>query len=48
MAKFAYNNVNNASTSHTPLELNYYYHPYIFFKDKIDIRSKSHFINKLA
>ena len=27
MAEFTYNNAKNASTSHTPFELNYSYHP---------------------
>ena len=27
MAEFAYNNAKNASTDHTPFELNYGYHP---------------------
>ena len=48
MAKFAYNNAKNASTGHTPFELNCSYHLRIFFKDDIDSRSKSCSANKLA
>ncbi len=36
MAEFAYNNAKNASTGHTPFELNYGYHPRVFFEEDID------------
>ena len=48
MAKFAYNNVKNASTSHTPFELNCSFHPRVFFKDDVDSCSRSCSANKLA
>ena len=48
MAEFAYNNAKNASTGHTPLELNYGFHPQVFFEDDIDPRSRSRSANKLA
>ena len=39
MAKFAYNNVKNASTGYTLFELNYGYHPRILYKENLDLRS---------
>ncbi len=48
MADFAYNNAKNASTGHTPFELNCGYHPSVFFKDDVDSRSRSRFANKLT
>ncbi len=48
MVEFAYNNAKNASTSHIPFELNYGYHPKVFFKEDIDLRSRSRSANKLA
>ena len=48
MAEFAYNNTKNASTGHIPFELNCGFHPRVFFKDDIDLRSKSRSANKLA
>ena len=33
MAEFTYNNAKNASTGHTPFELNCYYHPRVSFKE---------------
>ena len=33
IAEFVYNNAKNASTSHTPFELNYGYHPCVYFKE---------------
>lgn len=47
MAKFAYNNVKNANTSHTSFELNYGYQLHIFYKKDIDFCSKSKLIDKL-
>ena len=41
MAEFAYNNAKNASTGHTPFELNCGYHPRISYKEKVDPRSQS-------
>ncbi len=48
MAEFAYNNIKNASTGHTPFKLNCGYHPRVFFKVDVDPRSKSCSINKLV
>ena len=39
MAEFAYNNAKNASTGHTPFELNYGYHPRMSYKEDVDPRS---------
>ena len=40
MAEFAYNNAKNASTGHTPFELNCGYHPRMLYKDNVNLRSK--------
>ena len=48
MAEFAYNNAKNASTGHTPFELNCSYHPRILYKKKVDSRSKSKSADKLS
>ena len=48
MAEFAYNNAKNASTGHTPFELNYGFHLWVFFKDDVDLHSRSRSANKLA
>ncbi len=48
MAEFAYNNAKNASTSHTPFELNCGYHPKVFFEEDVDSRSRSCSVNELA
>ena len=47
MAEFAYNNAKNASTGHTPFELNCGYHPRMSYKDDVDSRSKSKSADKL-
>ena len=41
MAEFAYNNAKNASTGHTPFELNCGYHPWMLYKKDVDPRSQS-------
>ncbi len=41
MAEFAYNNLKNASTCHTPFELNCGYHPRVSFEEDTNLRSKS-------
>ena len=41
MAEFAYNNAKNASTGHTPFELNCGYHPRISYDNNVDPCSKS-------
>ena len=48
MAEFAYNNAKNISTGHTPFELNYGFHPRVFFEDNIDTRSRSRSANELT
>ena len=48
MAKFAYNNAKNASTGHTPFELNCGYHPWMSYEDDVDPRSKSKSADKLS
>ena len=48
MAKFAYNNANNASTSHTLFELNYGYYPRISYKEVVNSHSKSKSADKLS
>ena len=48
MAEFVYKNTKNASTSYTPFELNFSYHPRVSFEENIDHHSKSRFANKLA
>ena len=48
MAKFAYNNVKNASTGYTPFELNYGYHPRILYEKDVNPRSQSKSANKLS
>ncbi len=48
MAEFAYNNAKNASTGHTPFELNCGYHPRVSFEEDVDLRSRSRSANKLA
>ena len=48
MAEFAYNNAKNASTSHTPFELNCGYHPRVSYEEDLDPRSKSKTAEKLS
>ena len=48
MAKFAYNNAKNASTGHTPFDLNCGYHPRMSFKEEVDPRSKSKLADELS
>ena len=40
MAEFAYNNAKNASTGHTPFELNCSYHPWMSYKEEVNPHSK--------
>ena len=47
MAKFAYNNAKNVSTGHTPFELNCGYHLWVFYKEHINLHSKSKSADKL-
>ena len=48
IAEFAYNNAKNASTGHTPFELNCGYHPRMLYEEKVDSRSKFKSANKLS
>ena len=47
MAEFAYNNAKNASTGHTPFELNYNYHPCVFLEEDTDPRFRLKTADKL-
>ena len=47
MAKFAYNNAQNANNGHTLFELNCEYHSLVFFKEDIDHYSESKLANEL-
>ena len=46
IAEFAYNNAKNASTGHMLFELNYGFHPRVFFEDDIDPHSRFCSANK--
>ncbi len=48
IAEFAYNNAKNASTGHTPFELNCGYHLRVSFEENVNPRSKSRSANELA
>ena len=48
IATFAYNNAKNASTAHTPFELNCGYYPYVFFKKDTNPRSWSKTADELS
>ncbi len=48
MAKFAYNNAKNASTSHMPFELNCGYHSQNFYEEDVDPRSWLKLADELA
>ena len=48
MAEFAYNNITNASTGHTPFELNCGYHLRVSFEEDVNPRSKSRSANEQA
>ncbi len=48
MAEFTYNNAKNASTGHTPFELNCGYYPRVSFEEDVDPRSRSRLANELA
>ena len=48
MAEFAYNNAKNASTGHIPFKFNCGYYPRVFFKEDVDLYSKSRSVNKLT
>ena len=48
MAEFAYNNAKNASTGHTPFELNCGYHPRMSYEEDVDPRSQSKSADELS
>ena len=48
MAEFAYKNAKNASTGHTPFELNCGYHSRVFFEEDIDSCYRFCSANRLA
>ena len=48
MAEFAYNNAKNASTGHTPFELNCEYHTGMLYEEDIDLCSKSKSADELS
>ena len=48
MAEFAYNNAKNASTDHTPFELNCGYYPCVSFKEDINPCSQSKTAEELS
>ena len=48
MAESAYNIAKNAKTSHILFELNYSYHPRVFFKEDVKSPLRSCSINELA
>ena len=47
MAEFVYTNAKNASIGHTPFEFNCEYHPWVFYKEDINLRSKFKSADKL-
>ena len=48
MVEFAYNNAKNASTSHTPYELNCGYYLQTSYKKDVDPRSQLNSVDELA
>ena len=48
MVEFAYNNAKNASTGHTPFELNCGYHPRMSYEEDVDPRSQSKSADELS
>ncbi len=48
MAEFAYNKAKNASTGHTPFELNCGYHLRASYKENVDLHSQSKLVDELA
>ena len=48
MAEFAYNNAKNASIDYTSFELNCGYHPRVFYKKNLDLRSQSRNAEELS
>ena len=48
MAEFAYNNAKNASTCYTSFEFNYSFRLLVFYKEDVNLHSKSKSADKLA
>ena len=48
MAEFTYNNVKNTGIGYTLFELNYGYHPWILYKEKVNPRSQFKLADKLS
>ena len=48
MAEFAYNNAKNASTGHTPFELNCGFQPRMMYEEDVDPRSQSKSADELS
>ena len=48
IAEFVYNNAKNASTGHTPFNLNCGYHPQMSYKKDVDPCSQSKSVDKLS
>ena len=48
MAEFAYNNVKNANTGHTPFKLNCGYYPCVSYKENLNSQSKLKSVKKLS
>ena len=48
IAEFAYNNSKNASTGHTPFELNCSYHLQMSYEEEVDPRSQSKSADELS
>ena len=48
MAEFAYNNEKNACTGHTLFELNYSFHPRVFYEEDSNFYSKSKIADQLT
>ena len=47
MAEFTYNNAKNTSIGYIPFKLNYRYYSCIFYKENLDLHSKSRIAKKL-
>ena len=47
MAEFVYNNTKNASTGHTPFELNYDYHSWMSYEEDVDPCFQSKLVDEL-
>ena len=48
MTEFAYNNIKNANTSHTPFQLSWKDYPRVLFKNDVNPYSKSRLAEKLT